>query len=201
MIIDNYGSGRGGVETKAVVITEGKLPITEAAISAVPFVNVPGFSARDNEWIHAMHKRLLYTAKHKNDSNEVLKVWDATNEMTVDKHGDETSVSAITFPLGMAIHDKSVVLMHNHPRGSNFSPKDIKFFIANNYISTITAVTNAGAVFVLHKSKYYSYLNSFKLYKRIVNDMRTQTGLEGYAFTERFLKLCDRGGIDYVESV
>ncbi len=124
-------------------------PITEEAINRVQYIDIPGYTKEQCQYIVEQHKELLRYARDNNNNGEVAFVFrKGLGEKTVAVGNDgEVDVS-------LAIDGKgtNIVLMHNHPRNSGFSARDIKSFMTTD-ISTMTIVKNNGGVEIISKTK------------------------------------------------
>ena len=65
-------------------------------------------------------------------------------------------------------------VMHNHPRNSSFSDRDIRFIISDENIKTISIIKNNGNAEILSKSNVYNSQNAktylARAYKKIVKN-------------------------------
>lgn len=132
-----------------------KVNITPQAIEKVPLVNIPTLSDVENRNIQLMHKQLLEDAMKNNHSNEVAyilsknrvsKVYGTENEVDFAK-SHETDLLLKLSP------ERSLDVLHNHPKGSTFSFDDIAFFVNTGSVRSLTIVTNQGKVMYLTKTK------------------------------------------------
>ncbi|MBR2215343.1 MAG: hypothetical protein IJ849_06250 [Selenomonadaceae bacterium] len=180
-----------------------KVMITDVAISKVPYIGIPGLSEEICRALHEEHKEILRIAQQKNDSNEVLTVWDYAKDRKVRVLGSEHYVNPTTTPEAYGIFTSSSVYglmyLHNHPSTNKFSFADITEFIRTPQIGLLSVVTNQGEVYVLMKSSAYS--------RHIANDMRRKIShayivgiVDDKEAVELFLKNCFKGGVTYVKS-
>lgn len=135
-----------------------KVNITPQAIEKVPLVNIPTLSDVENRNIQLMHKQLLEDAMKNNHSNEVSYILSKNGVSKV--YGTENSVdfakSHETELLLKLSPERSLDVLHNHPKGSTFSVEDIDFFVRTNSVRSLTIVTNQGKVMYLIKTKKVS---------------------------------------------
>lgn len=135
-----------------------KVNITPQAIEKVPFVNIPTLSDVENRNIQLMHKQLLEDAMKNNHSNEVSYILSKNGVSKI--YGTENSVdfakSHETELLLKLSPERSLDVLHNHPKGSTFSLEDIDFFVRTNSVRSLTIVTNQGKVMYLIKTKKVS---------------------------------------------
>lgn len=135
-----------------------KVNITPQAIEKVPLVNIPALSDVENRNIQLMHKQLLEDAMKNNHSNEVAYILSKNGVSRV--YGTENTVdfakSHETELLLKLSPERSLDVLHNHPKGSTFSLEDIDFFVRTNSVRSLTIVTNQGKVMYLIKTKKVS---------------------------------------------
>lgn len=135
-----------------------KVNITPQAIEKVPLVNIPTLSDVENRNIQLMHKQLLEDAMKNNHSNEVSYILSKNGVSKV--YGTENTVdfakSHETELLLKLSPERSLDVLHNHPKGSTFSVEDIDFFVRTNSVRSLTIVTNQGKVMYLIKTKKVS---------------------------------------------
>lgn len=135
-----------------------KVNITPQAIEKVPLVNIPALSDVENRNIQLMHKQLLEDAMKNNHSNEVAYILSKNGVSKV--YGTENTVdfakSHETELLLKLSPERSLDVLHNHPKGSTFSLEDIDFFVRTNSVRSLTIVTNQGKVMYLIKTKKVS---------------------------------------------
>ncbi len=146
-------------------------PITDNAISKVPKISVDGFTDEQNTFIQNHHKDLLKYARDNNDNKEVAFVFrkDLTDR-TIFIGSDDV----IDFGNGLDGKGDNLFIMHNHPRNSSFSDRDIKFIISDENVKTISIVKNNGNVEFLTKTSIYDSQNTktylARAYKRFVKN-------------------------------
>lgn len=135
-----------------------KVNITPQAIKKVPLVNIPTLSDVENRNIQLMHKQLLEDSMKNNNSNEVAYILSKNGVSKV--YGTENTVdfakSHETELLLKLSPERSLDVLHNHPKGSTFSLEDIDFFVRTNSVRSLTIATNQGKVMYLIKTKKVS---------------------------------------------
>lgn len=180
-----------------------KIMITDIAIDKVPFVDVPELAQTECEAIACAHKTLLRAAKEHNNSDEVLFVCTLDQMCKALVMGDEHSVDIQKSPeacgILMSARKKNVALLHNHPSTNKFSLSDIFVFLRYAQISTLSVVTNQGAVYILHKTSDFDYQKTVGLLKQLYDRYHTE-GLCHDDAVQIFLQECGKGGISYVKS-
>ncbi|MBR2215604.1 MAG: hypothetical protein IJ849_07605 [Selenomonadaceae bacterium] len=177
-----------------------KIMITDIAISKVPCVELPGLSRAVCEAIQMEHKEILRIAKMQNDSNEVLSVWNFSKSRKTRVLGLESYVNPASSPEAYGILTSSdvgeVMYLHNHPSTKKFSLADIDTFISGRNIGLLSVVTNQGEVYILHKSRDYSYRSVRLLLLHIYDECFGDTD----KMVSMFLHTCGKVGIDYGKS-
>lgn len=181
-----------------------KIFITNTAIEKVDKVTLSDFSETQSNSMQHKHKELLKLSKEDNDSNEILFIDDLSFKSEVKIMGDEFSVIPAENPFAVSIirnaQRQSLVYMHNHPSTNNFSVADIDTFICEGAIKTMTVVTNQGEVYVLNKVQGYEYTKARELVRDIFETFHEDEEIDNREFVRRFLKNCDKGGIEYARS-
>ncbi len=132
---------------------EAPTPISDKAILSVPFVHPDGCSLEEAYIIREQHRELLKYAREHNNEREVAFVFrEGLKDRTV-IHGDATSVN-MTYALNGKGYN--ILVMHNHPMNSPFSDNDIKFFVSNEQIKTISVVKHNGHVELISKTETFT---------------------------------------------
>nr|WP_225973858.1 minor capsid protein [Staphylococcus epidermidis] len=159
---------RGNNELKQAKVLGKKIHITEQAIDKVRYIDIPTHTKEENKFIQEHHKALLKDAKENNDSNEVAYL--LKDGKVIKVFGNENSVSFLPGEkeTEVMINSKpsSITMLHNHPGQSGFSLHDLAMFIKFDSIKTMTIVTNNGQIKYLTKSKGYSKIKIFKIFKK-----------------------------------
>ena len=144
--------------------------ITENAINRVPKVNIEGYSEEQCLEIQKQHKELLKYARD-NNNNEVSFVLGEDITVRSKVLGDDKGVD-----FGTVLYNKgnNLIVLHNHPRNSSFSTRDIEYFATHENVKTFTVVKNNGEVEIITKGDNFNS-ETFKLeynrvYKRNVKD-------------------------------
>lgn len=144
-------------------------PITDTAINSVKKISIDGFTDVQNDYIHSQHKELLKYARDNNGSNEVAFVY--RKDLT-DRTIFKGSEDVIDFGNGLNGKGDGLFIMHNHPRNSSFSDRDIMFMLKDDTVKTLTIVKNNGGVEILTKTNAYNYETAkmyfMRAYKRFV---------------------------------
>jgi hypothetical protein len=190
---DIIKSGGEGLEQKR---RDKKVFITDVAIQNIKKVDIDGFSDAQNKRLQELHKDLLTTAKNRNNSNEVLKVWNTYTNEVVEMLGSENNVDPSGNPyVTELMHNsyfKELVFLHNHPSASGFSGEDVKTFLKNPEIGVMTVVTNQGEVYLLRKNDDFSFEKADNFIKDLC-----KKNLDEYEVFAEFLKKGKKVGVIY----
>lgn len=180
-----------------------KVYITDIAINNVDKVKPSDFSDEQANKMQLMHKKLLTVSKNENDSNEVLMITDLDFSSEVTIKGGEFKVSPASNPFAVSViaHAKrqSLVYLHNHPSTNTFSIGDIDTFCCESAIKTISVVTNQGEVYILNKTGKYSFDATRELLTTI-KDSFSDEEIDDKEFVKKYLKECQKGGVEYVRA-
>ena len=131
-----YGGGVDkSVKSDIMISEQSKKPITvitDKAIENVPQVKIDGYTGEQCELIQQNHKDLLKYSRDNNDSKEVAFVMDSSLSSRKEFLGSDDKLD-----FGNELYGKDLFVMHNHPRNSSFSDRDIRFIIGNDNIRTL----------------------------------------------------------------
>lgn len=177
-----------------------KILITEIAIEKVPYIEIPTFTPEQNQKLQQVNREILHASMIYNNSNEIACIYNyVTNEKTF-VSGDESHVDIDGDLNVKLLQNKSyaleLVVAHNHPSTANFSFADIDYFIANEYIGLMSAVTNQGEAYIMHKTKAYNYNEARQLEIDLIKEFSLSEQTE---MASEFLKRCQKGGILYAK--
>ena len=170
------------ISTKMPTISEknnGNItPITDNSINSIKKVNVSGYTDQQCEIIQSKHKELLQFAKNNNDSKECAFVL----ETNLSNQGKDVGIDdGLVFKdndcLFMLYNRPSLFVMHNHPKNSSFSGRDIRFFIENENIKHLSIVKNNGGIEVLTKNDTFDIITIKKKYGRAIKKC-VKTGVD-----------------------
>ena len=167
-----YGGGVDkSVKSDIMISEQSKKPITvitDKAIENVPKVKIDGYTGEQCELIQQNHKDLLKYSRDNNDSKEVAFVMDSSLSSRKEFLGSDDKLD-----FGNELYGKDLFVMHNHPRNSSFSDRDIRFIIGNDNIRTLSVIKNNGNIEVLSKSGIYekerALIELRRCYKKYVN--------------------------------
>lgn len=181
------------ISTKMPTVSEknnGNItPITDNSINSIKKVNISGYTDQQCEIIQSKHKELLQFAKNNNDSKECAFIC----ENDLSSHAEEIGLDdSLEFKnntcLSMLYNRPNLFVMHNHPRNSSFSDRDISFFLSNDNIKSISIVKNTGAVEVLTKTEKFDIIILKKNLRRAFkNNIKQHTDFEINKAIDEFL--------------
>lgn len=182
-----------------------KVWITEVAIKKVPFIEYKGLTARQNENIQKLAKRVLRLSKEQNDSNEVAITCDMADENMMDNFGvafgDEISVSVnsdtLSFHILMTAREATVIVLHNHPSTKTFSVNDLRYLFMYASIRMLVVVSNQGTIHYIRKEDTFDRDKAQKLLKECVEKNWDCTAAGAYKTSKSFLALCSEVGMFY----
>lgn len=182
-----------------------KIEITNVAIQKVPAVNLSGIDAQANEDIRECAMDILRAAKESNSSNEMMLFYNmVSREKSEIYSGTEYNVP---MPQNDKILKRSyngeVILIHNHPSGRTLSYADLGILVKSSEIGAIMAVTNAGRIRLLQKTKDFSY----NKVEEIIDSIKAELGIKGEIVgeiqnqvIEEFLDRAKEAGLKYVRA-
>ena len=164
----------GGAKLEQARKKDHKFDITETAVNKVALVNTPLFSDEQNLSLREMHQDLLRIAKQENDGNEVALI--STNRFTkpcIKVIGTENSVNYDDDINVLSLKRKSyameLVMAHNHPTTQSFSFADLAIFVIDEYIGTMSVVTNQGQVHIMQKLANFDYKSARHLLDTLID--------------------------------
>ena len=143
---------------------KGVTKITDTAINSVSKLQINGLTEEQNLYVQQQHKELLKYSRG-NNNKEVAFVFRKgfTERIEVVGSDDEIEFGTVLFGKG-----NGLFIMHNHPRNSSFSIKDITFVLSNQNVKTLSIVKNNGKVETLTKLSSYDMLSIKNDLSRIV---------------------------------
>lgn len=125
--------------------------VADSAIENIPNIIIDGYTEEQCKFIQSQHCELLEFAREKNDSKEVAFVFDGNLNNRKEFLGTDDSLD-----FGSSLFENNSVVMHNHPRNSSFSDRDIRFIIDNENVKVLTIVKNNGHIETLTKTDTYN---------------------------------------------
>lgn len=187
-----------------------KVYITDIAIQKVPFVRYKCIPEEEYETLHGVAQDVLRISKIMNDSNEVAIVYSLESERLIREGkefmgvsmGDEYSVnpteSTTAYHIVNSTLDCAVLCFHNHPNLSKLSLDDIKFFLRNESVKLLAAVTNLGAVSYVVKTDRFDWNAARDVFNEAVTLQHEAHNLKGLQdAAEYFLRNCHKANIVY----
>lgn len=137
-----------------------KLLITHESISRIFTPKLDLFDEDECKRIEALHKELLETAMRDNNSNEVGFLVNLVDWSYLKTLGGEQGITIRSNPdakeLLITAPTHSLIFLHNHPRNSIFSERDLNSFLTADAILMVTVVCNNGRTYYLEKSANYN---------------------------------------------
>lgn len=184
-----------------------KRPITDIAISKIPYVTYPGLQTNENLIIHELGEYLMHIAKEKNNSDEVLATYDLANNISIEKGmgniiaktgiccGSQYTIDPYADPktADILIHAKAVtvVSLHNHPSCSSFSMEDIYAFTKETPVRLMVVISNSGELYYMSKSEDYDYISARKYMLKALTETIPNVNSEYVCSAEESRKVAD----------
>lgn len=145
--------------------------ITDTAIGKVKTVEIPGYSAEQNDFIRNQHMELLKTSRDKNNNNEVAFIISNGNKREAIAFGiDDRLDFSSSDCINALTYLSDLTVLHNHPRNGSFSATDMIFFMQHDKVKNFSIVKNNGAVEILTKTEKYDMLVLKKDFERIIKN-------------------------------
>lgn len=126
--------------------------ITDQSIKSVPVVEVPGYSYEESMIIQQQHKELLDFSRGNNNNGECSFTF---REGFSDRKRFIGTDDSVDFGSD-GLNGSNIFVMHNHPRNSSYSDRDVRFLLDNENIRALSIVKNNGYVEVLVKNQDFS---------------------------------------------
>lgn len=172
-----------------------KLTISEEYISKVATPKLDDFDEEECEKIKLLHKKLLEVAMKDNDSNEVGFLVNLIDWSYKPTFGGERGITIRSNPeakeLLITAPTHSLIFLHNHPRNSVFSERDLNSFLTADSILMVTVVCNNGRSYYLVKTENYNTEYALKYYDDLFeNDKIEHT-------VKEFLRTCKSVGLSF----
>ena len=146
--------------------------ITNFVIERVPVVNTPQFSKIQNNALASLHREVLRVSKLENKGAEVALVTNLSFDNPAKVLGTVNSVNyeinAEVRALKLKSYRGELIVVHNHPSTRNFSFSDAAVFVFDEYVSTLSVVTNQGQVYVLQKLNTFDYDSAQKILQELL---------------------------------
>lgn len=143
--------------------------ITNASIKAVKNVNISGYTKDECKIIQNKHRELLMYARDNNDSKECAFIFEKDLSAYGKDMGGERDLKFTNSECVYLLRNRpSLFVMHNHPRNSSFSGRDIRFFIENENVKYLSIVKNNGNVEILTKKDSFDIMTMKNFYGRAI---------------------------------
>ena len=98
----------------------------------------------------------------------------------------------------ITVPTQACIIMHNHPSGLTFSPKDLLSFAKNPSIKMLTAVGNDGSVYAIERTSHTNevalYFNALKLNEAT---KKVETNAQVWNLMNTFFKEVQQYGVQY----
>lgn len=199
------GAGGGNINQSSIVVDKLRenaiinerdskpvTVITDTSINRVPNIKSNEYSSEQCAEIQQQHKELLKYSRDNNEGKEVAFVFDGNLKNRKEFKGEDDRLE-----IGSAIYGKDLIVMHNHPRNSSFSDADMKFFLKNDTVKTLTIVKNDGRVEMITKKESYDAGKAKIKIGRLFKDyVKTESDSEIDKAIRKFLSKED--GIEWV---
>lgn len=162
-------------------------PITEETISNVKEVQLSQYPNITGNEFQLKNRELLEYSRKYNNCEEVSFAFDSSfiNKRVVSGDLESTDVDF----RGLGNH---IFVMHNHPKNSSFSTKDVLFMFKNEEIGAISIVKNNGGVEVLEKTESYSYKRVNILASRLLKNIAPKNNSDYDKFVKQLILDCEK---------
>lgn len=124
--------------------------ITDERIDKIPFVKFDTLSNEDSKKLQQAGKELLTYMKDDTLGREGLITFDLSMK-EIDRHKGDVKKLSVSIPR----YDEDCIVIHNHPSGLIFSPKDLETFSFNDEIRILGAIGNNGNVYYIEKTENF----------------------------------------------
>lgn len=189
-----------------------KVMITDIAIDKVPFVKYKTIPENEFANLQNLAKRVLKLSKEKNNSNEVAIIYSLEHEKLMQegrpylgisfgtKHGVNPLENPISFQLLHTATSCVMICIHNHPSLSKISLDDVSFFLKQEQLKMLIAVTNLGSISYIVKSDKYNFNYAVDILNQAITINNTGNNLKDYQKAALyFLNNCYKANIIYQE--
>lgn len=154
---EKYVDGTGQADILNSISLE-PLPITKAAIRAVPLVETEQINGALAEALREQARALLRYVADEEPGTEAILYLD-TDMKEICKFKGESGGGHVKPKFIGSPH----IMIHNHPSGQTFSLEDIKVFLSNADTEAVCAVGNNGALYMLYREDDYDAAGLLKL--------------------------------------
>ena len=171
--------------------------ITEEAIQAVPLVKPVGWTDELAEKLREAHRKLLRLVKNKPVGTEAFATYTTDIILVNEGIGSEYTVN---IPQCTLPH----IIMHNHPEGLTFSPRDIKSFVLREKSTMLSAIGNNGVVFVMQKAEQFNdeaFYRAFIDFEPSLQKYVVERNPQGYVeAVNHFLEEAEQYGLYFISA-
>jgi hypothetical protein len=172
-----------------------KQNITDETIQKMRVVEIKGFDREELEKINRLQKEVLCESEKNNKSNEVGILLNLLDWTYVVVYGNETGISLRQNDkakrLLLMAPGHSLIFLHNHPKNSGFSERDIETFLTADTILMMSVACNNGRQYFLKKEADFDKNFALQFYEKIFED--TENGS-----VKEFLRVCGKVNLKYI---
>jgi hypothetical protein len=172
-----------------------KQNITDETIQKMRVVEIKGFDREELEKINRLQKEVLCESEKNNKSNEVGILLNLLDWTYVVVYGNETGISLRQNDkakrLLLMAPGHSLIFLHNHPKNSGFSERDIETFLTADTILMMSVACNNGRQYFLKKEADFDKNYALQFYEEIFEN--TESGS-----VKEFLRVCGKVNLKYV---
>jgi hypothetical protein len=158
-------------------------------------VEIKGFDREELEKINRLQKEVLCESEKNNKSNEVGILLNLLDWTYVVVYGNETGISLRQNDkakrLLLMAPGHSLIFLHNHPKNSGFSERDIETFLTADTILMMSVACNNGRQYFLKKEADFDKNYALQFYEEIFEN--TESGS-----VKEFLRVCGKVNLKYV---
>lgn len=171
-----------------------KQNITYETMQKMRVVEIEGFDREELKKINLLQKEVLCESKKNNNSNEVGILLYLLDWTYVVVYGNETGISLRkndkAKQLLLTAPRHSLVFLHNHPKNSCFSERDIETFLTADAIMMMSVVCNNGRQYFLKKDSDFDKNFALLFYEKIFEN--TENGS-----VKEFLRICGKVNLKF----
>ena len=189
-----------------------KIMITDIAIEKVPYVEYKNIPREEYLNLQNLAKKVLTISKEKNNSNEIAIIYSLEHKKLTDEgrpflgvsFGTKQGVNPIENPISyQLLHtatDCVMICVHNHSSLSKISLDDVAFFLKQEHLKLLVAVSNLGSISYIVKTDKYDWNLAVDIFNQAVTLNNVGNKLKDYQKAALyFLRNCYRAEIIYQE--
>lgn len=172
-----------------------KLFICEEYIAKVTTPQLELFDVEECKRINSLQKRLLEVSMKDNDSNEVGFLVNLVDWSYMTAFGGERGITIKSNPeakeLLITAPKHSLLFLHNHPRNSVFSERDLNSFLTADAILMVAVICNNGRTYYLVKDAEYDVECALRYYDELFEKEEIKNTVK------EFLRTCKKVGLSF----